>query len=57
MKDIKLPIFKSKDHKDRCLSMEDYLKFVLFNLKHTVDIVSARKLARKAAVNVPFVFK
>lgn len=57
MKDIKLPIVKSKAHKDRWLSMEDYLEFVFFNLKHTVDLVSARKLARKAAVNVPFVFK
>jgi hypothetical protein len=57
MKDIKLPIVKSKARKDRRLSMEDYLEFVLFNLKHTVDMVSARKLARKAAINVPFVFK
>ena len=54
---LNLPIIKGKLPKNRYLSMDEYLEFVTFNLKHTVDIEAARKWKDKCAVNVPFKLK
>lgn len=57
MEYFKLPIVKTTRYKDKRLSMNDYLKFVLNNLKTTIDINSARKLKKKFSVGVRFVLK
>ncbi len=57
MKDIKLPVMKKIRYEDRHLSMDDYLKFVLTNLKHTVDMNSVRALKKKLFVNVRFILR
>ena len=49
---IKLPIFKTKP-----LSMDEYLEFVNFNLKYTIDRQLVRRLQRKFFANVPFSLK
>ena len=41
---------------ERRLNMSDYLKFVMFNLKHTVDITAGRKLKRGMFVGESFRF-
>ncbi len=52
--DLKLPVIKGSGPKNRHLNMSDYLKFVMFNLKHTVDIAAGRKLKREMLVGKPF---
>ena len=37
MKNLKLPIIKSKASKAKILSMDEYFKFVQFNLKQAFD--------------------
>jgi len=54
--DLKLPVIKGAGPKDRHLNMSDYLKFVMFNLKHTVDIAAGRKLKREMFAGKPFRF-
>lgn len=55
MKDLNLPIIKGEDiFNKKSLSMDEYLRFVEFNLKYTVNIEAARKLKKELAVNVPF---
>ncbi|MDO8675069.1 MAG: hypothetical protein Q7K71_02990 [Candidatus Omnitrophota bacterium] len=41
----------------KVLSMDEYLKFVQFNLEHGFDMKFYRKLKRKMAVNERFVIK
>lgn len=57
MKCLNLPIVKVETHKAKYLSMNDYLKFVIENLKYTVDVKAGRALSKKMAVNIPFVLK
>lgn len=58
MKDLNLPFFKGEDiFNKKILSMDEYLEFVKFNLKHTVDVKAARKWKNELAVNVPFSLK
>lgn len=57
MEDLNLPIIKGTNFKKKWLPMDDYLKFVLMNLKYTVDIESARKWKKKLGVNAPFSLK
>lgn len=55
MEDLRLPIIRQEDMpKDRYLSMEEYLKFVMFNLKYTVDMKAVRKIKRKMLIGKPF---
>ena len=35
MKKLKLPIIKNAPNQKKSLSMDEYFKFVMFNLKHT----------------------
>jgi len=44
MDDLQLPDFKMPERRLKHLSMDPYLQFVLFNLKHVVDIEAVRKI-------------
>lgn len=57
MKDLKLPIIKEKVLKSRILSMDDYLKFVQFNLKQAFDKKAYMKWKKMLNVNVSFSIK
>ncbi|MBU4306200.1 MAG: hypothetical protein KJ893_11405 [Candidatus Omnitrophica bacterium] len=54
MEDLNLPIIKMEAHKERHLSMDDYLRFVVDNLKYSTDINIGRALKKKTFVDVPF---
>jgi len=56
-KKLKLPIIKGRLPQPKSLSMDEYLKFVKFNLKNmsASDREAERRRAKKARVNVPFV--
>lgn len=54
---LKLPVIKGNLPPSKHLSMDDYLKFVNLNLKHTVDMESVRRQKRARAVNAAFVIK
>ena len=58
MKDLKLPIIKGPTKEPKPLSMDEYLEFVEFNLKHVpFDRKAYRKWKKLLAVNVPFRIK
>ncbi|MBP9855130.1 MAG: hypothetical protein KBD53_09725 [Candidatus Omnitrophica bacterium] len=57
MKKLNLPVFKSPLSEAKILSMDDYLKFVQFNLKHAFDKKSYSKWKKMLVVNVPFTLK
>ena len=57
MKKLKLPIIKGQLPEPRVLSMDEYLKFVQFNLKHAFDKKSYAKWKRLLAVNARFSIK
>lgn len=57
MKKLNLPIIKGTAPKAKSLSMDDYVKFVTFNLKHTVNKRVARRWKKLLAVNKPFFIK
>jgi hypothetical protein len=54
MKKLKLPIIRGPMPEKKCLSMDDYLKFVNFNLKYTFNEVANKEWKKMLAVNVPF---
>ncbi len=54
MKELNLPIIKKPASKKKSLSMDEYLGFVQFNLKHTFDRKAYAKWKKMLAVNVPF---
>ncbi len=57
MKELKFPIIKNLHSDARILSMDDYLKFVQFNLRHAFDKKAHAKWKKMLAVNVPFFIK
>jgi len=57
MKKLKLPIIKESHPAARCLSMDDYVKFVTLNLKYIIDKKTIREQKRLAAVNVQFLLR
>ena len=54
MKDLKLPVIKFPMKEPKPLSMDEYLKFVEFNLEHTFDRKFYAKQKKLLAVDVPF---
>ncbi len=54
MEKLNLPIFKGVSPAKKQLSMDDYLKFVMFNLEHTVDRKGVIFWKSRSAVNSPF---
>ena len=57
MQKLKLPIVKGRRPQGKSLSMNDYWKFVSFNLKHTYNKKDARYWKKKLAVSIPFTIK
>ena len=57
MNDLKLPIIKKVISKSRILSMNDYFKFVQFNLKQAFDKKAYLKWKKMMVVNAPFFIK
>jgi len=57
MKKLKLPIIKEPIPDAKCLSMDDYVKFVNLHLKYTFDRKVKKKWEKKIRVNIPFVLK
>jgi len=57
MEKMKLPVVRNIPIKDKWLSMDDYLKFVIFNLRYTSDGKTGRKWKRLLGINVSFVLK
>ncbi len=55
MKKLNLPIIKTPLSQPKILSMDDYLKFVQFNLKYAFDKRAYAKWKKMLAVNVRFV--
>lgn len=54
MKKLKLPVIKKPIPEAKQLSMDEYLRFVTFNLTHCVDKKAGRKWKKMLAVNAPF---
>ena len=54
MKDLKLPVIKAIKTQKRILSMDEYLKFVEFNLTNAFDKKAYAKWKKILVVNVPF---
>ncbi|MDI6731823.1 MAG: hypothetical protein QME05_04515 [Candidatus Margulisbacteria bacterium] len=54
---LHLPIITGPLPEKKRLSMDDYLKFVNFNLKYVVNETAVRELKKKQAVNNPFSLK
>lgn len=57
MKKLKLPIIRANKMPDKCLSMDDYLKFVEENLRLFKQPKQDKRTMIKTHTNVPFVFK
>lgn len=57
MDKLNLPIIKQAIAEPRSLSMGEYLEFVNFNLKYTVDREASRNWKKKLFVDVRFFFK
>ena len=57
MKKLKLPVIKAGLSKSKVLSMDEYLDFVQFNLKHAFDKKAYMKWKKMLVVNVPFFLK
>ena len=57
MEKLNLPVIKGKLPPAKCLSMDDYVKFVNLHLKYTLDRKNIRKYKKLLAINVPFSLK
>ncbi len=57
MKKLRFPVIKNVPSVPKTLSMDNYLKFVQFNLKHAFNKKAYSQWKRMLAVNVPFVIK
>ena len=57
MKHLNLPIIKEKAHKERRLTMDEYLRFVIDNLKYTVNIAVAKKLKKNIFAGKRFILR
>lgn len=54
MDELELPIINGPIPEPKPLSMDEYLEFVIFNLKYTVDRKASRNWKKTLFVNVPF---
>ena len=57
MKILRLPIIKENVSKSRILSMDEYIKFIQFNLQQTFDKKAYTKWKKMMVVNVSFSIK
>ncbi len=54
MDKLNLPISKSGMILPKSLSMDDYVKFITLNLRHTIDRKTEREQKKLAVVNTRF---
>lgn len=54
LKKLKLPIIRGRLADAKTLSMDDYLKFVQFNLKYALNKKAYAKWKKMLIVNAPF---
>lgn len=52
---LKFPVIKKPLPLPKALSMDDYLRFVSFNIKYTLNKRAYQKWKKTSAVNVRFV--
>ena len=57
MKKLRLPIIKKPLPEARSLSMNDYLEFVIMNLKYFLNLKAYRAWKKKEWVRTPFVLR
>ena len=57
MEKLNLPVFKGDFPARKPLSMDDYLKFVIFNLRHTFKNKLSKKKRKAHMANVPFAIR
>ena len=57
MKKLKFPVINGPLAQPRALSMDEYLKFVQFNLKHAFDKKAYARWKKMLAVHVRFSIK
>ena len=57
MDKLNLPIIKQSIPEPKPLLMDEYLKFVNFNLRYTVDRKASRRWKKALSVNEPFSLK
>ncbi len=57
MKKLNFPIIKGHLPEPKQFSMDDYLKFVYWNIKYNYDKKNGRKWKKLLAVKVPFCIK
>jgi hypothetical protein len=57
MKKLNLPIIKDSLKEARTLSMDEYLKFVQFTLRHAFDKQAYAQWKKRLSVNVSFSLK
>lgn len=54
---LKLPIIKGNASKTKILSMDEYIKFIQFNIKQAFDKKAYAKWKKMMVVNVSFSIK
>ena len=57
MEELNLPIIKDKARKVRRITLDQHLKLVMDNLRHTVDLTAFRKRKKPPFVYEKFVIK
>ncbi len=57
MKPLNLPVIQGTHSEAKTLSMDDYLKFVQFNLKHAFDKKAYTKWKKMLIVDAQFFIK
>ena len=57
MEDLNLPIIDKPTPGPKTLSMDDYLEFVEFNIRYTLDMKACRRWKELNAVDKPFKLK
>lgn len=57
MENLRFLVFKKPLPAPRHLSMDDYLRFVSFNIKHAFNKIAYQKWKKMSGVNAPFVIK
>lgn len=57
MERLNFPIIRKDFSRSKAIKMDDYLRFVLFNLRYTVDITAGRCQKKVLCVNTQFSIK
>jgi hypothetical protein len=57
MQKLNLPVIQEKLPDGKVLTMDEYLEFVLFNLKHNFDRKAYEESKKLSNVDVPFFLK